>query len=97
MSRPLTGLALGLAIALAGVVAVAIAPFANIEESLGLQWMFNVRGPVSPPADVVIIAIDEQSAQKLGLPDKPRDWPRDLHAQVVGYLAKAQARIIVST
>ena len=94
MRRLFNALALGLVIGLAGVLAVAIAPFANIEESVGLHWMFNLRGPVSAPAEVVVVAIDEQSAQKLGLPDKPRDWPRNLHAQLVHYLAQAGARVI---
>jgi len=94
MSRRIRGLALGLTIGLAGTLAIALAPWVHIEETLGLDWLFNLRGPVSPPGNVVIVAIDEQSTQKLGLPDKPRDWPRDLHAQLVRYLASAGARVI---
>ena len=81
-------------VALAGVLAIALAPWVHIEENLGLDWLFNLRGPVDAPRDVIIVAIDEQSTQKLGLPDKPRDWPRDLHARLVRYLASAGARVI---
>ena len=81
-------------VALAGVLAIALAPWVHIEENLGLDWLFNLRGPVDAPRDVIIVAIDEQSTQKLGLPDKPRDWPRDLHARLVRYLAGAGARVI---
>ena len=87
MSRQFNALVLGLMIGLAGVLAVALAPWVHIEETLGLEWLFNVRGPVNAPGNVVIVAIDEQSTQKLGMPDKPRDWPRNLHAQLVRYLA----------
>ncbi len=71
-------LALGLLIALAGLLAVALPHGADIEENYGLQWLFDVRGPVQPPSEVVVIAIDEVSARKLRLPDKPRDrgWRR---------------------
>jgi len=96
MSRPLVdGLAWGLFIGLVGVLAVVVAPFAELEESLGLPWMFNLRGPVRAPAEVVIVAIDEQSADELGLPPKPRAWPRNLHAELIRYLARAGARVIV--
>ncbi|HEX7440414.1 MAG TPA: CHASE2 domain-containing protein [Caldimonas sp.] len=50
---------------------------------------------VRAPGEVVIVAIDEESAQKLGVSDKPRDWPRGLHAELVRYLVQAGARIIV--
>jgi adenylate cyclase len=95
MRRLTAALILGTSIALGGVVAVAIAPWLDIEQELGLAWLFHARGPVRPPDDVVIVAIDEDSAQHLGLPDKPREWPRTIHAELVRYLAQAGARIIV--
>ena len=96
MIRRLRGLVLGLVIALGGMLAIALgfATEVDLEESLGLHWLFSLRGPVAAPSDVVIVAIDEQSARQLGLPDKPRDWPRTLHAELVSYLAKAGARVI---
>ena len=90
----LNALAQGLLVGLVGVLAIAIAPFAEFEESLGLHWMFNLRGPIRAPAEVVIVAIDEQSADELGLPPKPRAWPRNLHAELIPYLKKAGARVI---
>lgn len=85
---------MGLALGFLGMVAISPAPVAALEENLELSWLFNLRGPIGAPREVVIIAIDEQSTQMLGLPDKPRDWPRNLHAQLVRYLAKAGARVI---
>ena len=94
MNHRFNALALGLMIGLTGVLAIALAPWVHIEENLGLAWLFDLRGPVEAPGDVIVVAIDELSAQKLGLPDKPRDWPRDQHAQLVRYLSKAGARVI---
>jgi adenylate cyclase len=87
-------LALGVLVALAGLLAVALPAGADIEENYGLQWLFDARGPVQPPSEVVVVAIDELSARKLGLPDKPRDWPRSLHAELVDHLAAAGARVV---
>ncbi len=95
VNRWLNALALGLAIAFAGCVAMAISPLAELEERVGLHWMFRLRGPVPAPSEVIIVAIDEDSAQKLGLPERPRDWPRSVHAELVRYLAREGARIVV--
>ena len=94
MLRRLKGLALSLVIGLVGTVA-SLMPFgAEFEESLGLYWLFHLRGEIKPPADVVVVAIDQQSAQKLGLPNKPSEWPRNLHALLVRNLAAAGAQVI---
>jgi adenylate cyclase len=76
------GVLLGVLIALAGAVLVALAPWVDLEEDRGLLWLFNLRGPVPAPPEVVIVAIDEESAQRLGLPDKPRDWPRTIRKRL---------------
>ena len=94
MKRLPPALALGVLVALAGLLAVALPHGADIEENYGLQWLFDARGPVAPPSEVVVVAIDELSARKLGLPDKPRDWPRSLHAELVDHLAAAGARVV---
>ena len=93
--RSTAALLLGAIAALSGAAAIAITPWIDLEQEFGLPWLFRVRGPVAPPAEIVIVAIDEDSALQLGLPDKPRDWPRTLHAELVRYLAQAGARAIV--
>jgi len=94
MGRSLKGLALGLAIGLLGVLATSLPRVSEIEEDFELRWLFHLRGAAQAPPEVVIVAIDEQSAQKLGLPSKPSEWPRDLHARLVERLARAGARVI---
>src|SRR5436853_175641 len=54
----------------------------------------NLRPSRTRAPEGTVVAIDEQSAQKLGLPSKPSEWPRDLHAQLVERLAQAGARVI---
>jgi adenylate cyclase len=87
------GLAFGVVVALAG--AVAWIGSAEIEEDLGLRWLFALRGSMAPPDDVAIVAIDQESARALGASPAPREWPRELHARAVETLASAGARLIV--
>jgi adenylate cyclase len=94
MRRPLKGLALGLVIGLLGSLATSLPRVAEIEEDFELRWLFHLRGATQAPPEVVVVAIDEQSAQKLALPSKPSEWPRDLHAQLIERLARAGARVI---
>lgn len=87
-------LALGIAVALAGIVAMAIAPWIDLEQNFGLPWLYGSRGPVAPPPEVVIVAIDEESAAALGVAQSSHDWPRSLHAELVQFLSRAGARLI---
>jgi adenylate cyclase len=94
VGRAWTAGLLGLALAALGVVAIALPAAAELEQNLGLRWLFDARGPVPPPRDVVVVAIDEQSARELELPPKPSTWPRGLHAELVRALAAAGARLV---
>lgn len=95
MRRLLVGLGLGLGIGLLGSLATFLPRIAEIEEDFELRWLFQLRGPAQAPSNVVVVAINEQSAQALNLPGKPREWPRDLHARLVDQLARLGARVIV--
>lgn len=85
---------LGLLTALAGITLGLIPPLADLETDLGLAWLFEMRGPRLPPGDVVIVAIDHESAERFGLPNIPRHWPRSLHARLVERLTEAGAVVI---
>jgi adenylate cyclase len=67
----------------------------NLEEEVGLNWLFQIRGVRPPPEDVVVISTDRQSAYELGLPQEPYKWPRSLHGRLVSRLAKQGAKVIV--
>jgi len=88
-------LPLASSVALAGALAVALAAWVDIEQDLGLAFLYRARGALSPPDGVVVVAIEEESARRLGVPGKPRDWPRTLHAELVRALARAGASVVV--
>ena len=75
------------AVVLVGLI-FALSPYGRtLEEQIGLPWLFKLRGEIPAPRDVVVVSIDQQSARALGLPAKPRKWPRDLHGRLVENLA----------
>lgn len=65
-----------------------------LEEKFGLFWLFNMRGEISAPQDVVVISLDQPSATHLELPITPSSWPRRLHGELVENLTAAGARVI---
>lgn len=85
----------GIATAACGV-AFALLPFsAKFEESIGLWWLFTMRGAIQPPAEAVVVAIDGTTGADLELPKLPRDWPRTIHAQLIKNLVADGAEVIV--
>jgi adenylate cyclase len=87
--------ALGLAIGLLGVLASAMPFVLRQEETAGLESLFRIRGPIEPPTEVVVVSIDVESADTLGLPRNPVLWPRSWHAELVRRLSAAGAGVIV--
>lgn len=67
-------------------------PFGQLLENYGLDLLFAWRAPQPPPANLLIVGIDEPSFQEFGL---AWPWPRRLHAALVDRLAAAGARCIV--
>ena len=80
----------------AGVGLLFLTPLVgDLEEVYGVGALLQLRGPTAPPPDVVLVAIDRASAENLGLPPPPRQWPRALHAKLVDSLASRGAAAIV--
>lgn len=95
MARWLKHLLLGIVIGLTGVI-VHLSPAGIwMEEKFGLYWLFHLRGAITAPDNVVVVAIDQPSASRLNLPTTPHSWPRELHARLIEQLTQAGARIIV--
>ena len=95
MARLARTLLVGFATALCGVV-LALTPLGTaFERALGLDWLFTMRGPTSPPPEVVVVAIDSTTGRALALPKLPRDWPRTIHAELVQRLAERNVGVIV--
>jgi adenylate cyclase len=81
--------------ALVGMVLM-LSPFgAVLEERFGLSWLFWTRGAVSAPREVAVVSLDRRSAEELGLPPQPRDWPRRVFARLVDRLVDLKAAVVV--
>ncbi len=65
--------------------------FFSFMELKGLDLLFTLRGPLSVPNQIVIVAIDEPSMVEIG---KQWPWPRSLHAQLIRQLTQAGATVI---
>ncbi len=89
------GLGLGVVTMLLGVALLLIPAVLELEESWGLAWMFNLRGPRPAPPEVVVISIDRESSRQLGLDERPNRWSRSVHAQMVDQLSRLGAEVIV--
>ena len=57
---------------LAGFLGVCLFPLGlQVEENLGLSFLFRLRGTRDVPASVVIVTTDKISADNLDLPEEP--------------------------
>lgn len=96
--RTLRHLFQAIAIALATVsvgLVLANTPLgASLEERFGLAWLFKLRGPVEASNEVIVVGLDRRSAEGLDLPEKIRDWPRDLYAKLIDRLSLDDAPVI---
>lgn len=80
---------------LTGVLGLSLIPIASeLEEDIGLDFLFKQRGAREVPSDVIIVTMDRVSARILNLPPDPAKWPRSLHARLTETLAKQGAAVI---
>jgi len=94
MSRLSKAISTGLGIGLIGLV-ISITPFGiALEENIGLHMLFKLRGARKVPTDVVVVAMDSASGNRLKLQSSIRKWPRVLHARLIDKLAKKNATVI---
>ena len=94
MSRLSKALIAGLLIGMLGVTASLVPFVLGLEENIGLDLLFKLRGSRKTPADVIVITVDKASADYLNLPTKPYKWPRSLHARLTENLADKGASVI---
>ena len=81
----------GLMITIIVIMFSGTAPFQSLERSF-YDW--GVRSTDRRPSDkIAVIAIDNQSINKLGR----WPWPRDLHAELINRLAQSGAKVIGQT
>jgi adenylate cyclase len=91
--RARTALLLSLIPGLLAVGLIHWAPAATLEKNGGLGNLFRLRGLRTPPSDVCVVAIDDESYEYFKAP-KTAAWPRGLHAELVRTLKAEGARAI---
>ena len=102
MNRPMLSASRRAAKRLIGLVAAGallasalwLSPLSGLETGPGLRFLYGLRGPIRPPQDVVIVALDSASSKALGVPEKADRWPRSLHARLVAGLAASGAVVV---
>ena len=88
----LTVLLFGLGSGLVGTL-ITLSPWGEwTEERFGLDWLFHLRGPLEPPQEVVVVAINKQASDRLGVPYDTTEWSRALHTRLLEGLRQAGAR-----
>lgn len=88
---------IGLSTAAAAMIGIAFAALpwgAALEEAVGLDWLFRLRGPVPAPSDVAVVAFDRSTARELELSPDSRDWSRVWHARIIDQLTARGASVI---
>ena len=94
LSRIVKGAVLGVGAGIVGSIA-SLTPFGlNLEENLGLEILFSLRGQRTPPSEVVVIGIDKESSDRLDLPNTEKKFPRSLHADLTEKLSRRGAAVI---
>jgi adenylate cyclase len=79
---------------LLGILGSLLPLLSAAEENLGLRALYMLRGPQKPPSDVVVVAIDRESAHSLNLPTAPHKWPRMLHARLLERLTNLHVTLV---
>ncbi len=78
-----------------GVIASLVTIGIGLEENIGLDLLFRLRGLRTPPSDVIIVSLDKVSVDTLQLHTNPEKWPRSLHANLTENLVQKGASIVV--
>lgn len=95
MHRSVKAINLGIVTALLGAFVYFFLFGYELEENLGLDTLFKIRGSISAPEDSVVIAINKESSDHFGLENEPAKWPRDYHAKLIEILTSRGAKAIV--
>lgn len=66
----------------------------GLETALGLDILFQIRGTRTPPAEVVVVAMDETSETRLGVGQDLTRW-RGFHAKLIQELQRKGVMLIV--
>ncbi|MGH8284870.1 MAG: hypothetical protein ACRETT_03790 [Steroidobacteraceae bacterium] len=66
MNARLSAVAAGIAVGAMCAALLGIPQVRQLEEQVGLRWLFNLRGPVDPPEQAVIVVMNQEAASLRG-------------------------------
>jgi adenylate cyclase len=93
--KVLIGATLGLATAVVAAL-LGLIPFVETIERKTYDWRIQwTADPSSARKDIVLVAIDQSSLRNLEPLVGRWPWPRMIHASLLDYLSRAQAKVIV--
>ncbi len=93
LRRTRSAILLALIPGLLGIALTYWGPAAIFEKANGLDSLFALRGPRTPPPEVCVVAIDDDSYDVVGR-DKTLAWERGLHAELIRTLKREGARAV---
>ncbi|MDP1615226.1 MAG: CHASE2 domain-containing protein, partial [Methylococcales bacterium] len=76
------------------IVACGVDYLTGLETAVGLDALFKLRGTRPPPAEVVVVAMDEASETRLGVGQDLTRW-RGFHAGLIKALQRQDAALII--
>ncbi len=76
------------------IVACGVDYLSGLETAVGLDALFKLRGKRRPPAEVVVVAMDEESETRLGVGQDLTRW-RGFHAGLIKTLRGQGAALII--
>lgn len=95
MRRSFKAINLGIITALLGGFVTLFVSGYELEENLGLNTLFKMRGSITTPTDSAVIAINKVSSEYFGLENDVAKWPRHYHAKLIEILKSRGAKAIV--
>ncbi|MFZ2508394.1 MAG: adenylate/guanylate cyclase domain-containing protein [Steroidobacteraceae bacterium] len=76
MKSGVYNVAAGIAVGAVCAALLAFLQIRNLEQQVGLGWLFQSRGAVKPPDQVVMVLINQQAASNISLPRHALDFHR---------------------
>ena len=76
MKAPWITLVSGVAVGAVCAALLTIPEIRALEQQVGLQWLFTLRGPIDPPGNAVLVLMNERSADSISLPRDPERFHR---------------------
>ena len=89
---------LAVSLAIIGLLS-SFTPYLEVLELKSYDFMMaTIRGPLEPPSDIAIVAIDEDSLSEFSSTLKLNwPWPRSVHGELIAILNEAGAKVGFAT